>query len=507
MATVQKVFTGVAAAFTAFREVLVSPDNVAKMTNLQRIGFYSHMWQLYHNTIFEKLELWADYIAKQRLYSNIRSIYNPVERLVDFYAGMVWPGVLSSTGEELPEGERLAIPLVTDDKRLREVIGQLWQWSNWQNGKTLLPRYGAMTGNVLAEVIDDREREKVYKTITWPGLVADIETDPTGNVTSYILEYDVADGNGGTFRFRKEVTKESFKFFRDDQPYKMPGATASAYDNEYGFVPAVWIKHKDTGTLWGSHACSSSLQKLDDVNSIASHAGDFLHKLIETPQIIFTDGEITDALAPVDDSEERAAINPDDIHLLKGEPGGSVEDLVGNLKPSDALDYIKHRLGEIESDHPELSMWQEMRSKSQITGPAAAQLHGDVDVKVKEAAGNYDRGDISLTQMCVAIGGYRFSRGQWRARTKAQAFFAPFNLQSYEKGDLNFTYAPRPIVAMTPQQIIELRKSRADLADQIAEHVSHREVLRVLGYTTKEAQDAIINERSTEDQTEGANFR
>jgi hypothetical protein len=48
----------------------------------------------------------------------------------------------------------------------------------------------------------------------------------------------------------------------------------------------------------------------------------------------------------------------------------------------------------------------------------------------------------------------RFAEGQggWARRTTQQRYFAPFDLTSYEKGDLELTILPRPLLPETRQE-------------------------------------------------------
>jgi len=105
--------------------------------------WFNFLWACYQNTQFESLSAWAQYRETYQLYRNIRSIYNPTRRLVNFYVAQVYPGVLSEDASKLPDGVQLAIPLSEDtDEGIKSAIAQFWQWSNWQSGNKLMVRYG-----------------------------------------------------------------------------------------------------------------------------------------------------------------------------------------------------------------------------------------------------------------------------------------------------------------------------------------------------------------------------
>src|SRR5690349_21379990 len=161
------------AAASAFQRVWSNPAGMTARNQFEaQVATYEYRWHLYENSIFDDITLWQRYRARYGLYRYIRPLYNPTRRLVDFYTGAVYPGVLAIDAKRLPDGTALAIPLAEDiDEGLRNAIGQLWQWSNWQTGKNLYVRYGAALGDVGVEVVDEVDRGKVTFNVVWPGIV------------------------------------------------------------------------------------------------------------------------------------------------------------------------------------------------------------------------------------------------------------------------------------------------------------------------------------------------
>jgi len=456
------------AAYTAARRVFEEPaqsHNQALYINQQ--ARYNLLWAYYNGSMFEKLAGvnawnwsiyaggWQMYKSNYNLYRNIRLVYNPTRRLVDFYAGQVYPGVLSEDAEALPDGVQLAVPFSKDTpKVLKNAIAQFWQWSNWQSRKSVQVRYGAALGDVLIELIDDLEHGQVSAEIIWPGFVVALELDSAGNVKSYTLRYQALDETGG-YMYSKTVDSEAFRYFRNDEPWDY--GSGSVVENPYGFVPAVWIKHTDVGGHHGSPAIAGSLGKIDELNNLASHAHDQVHKVIGAPLLIASSGAITnisqaqkrgpsiDTLSPASDQES--------VLMLKGPADSRVSSLAGNLNLADALGYIHELTGEIEQDHPELVFYKELRGMSQVTGPAASRLVGDVASRFAEAAASYDQANIKLFQMAVAIAGFRANSGAWGTLNRQQQKFTPFDLESYERGDLDMSIMPRPLLVPTRSEI------------------------------------------------------
>ncbi len=90
---------------------------------------------------------------------------------------------------------------------------------------------------------------------------------------------------------------------------------------------------------------------------------------------------------------------------------------------------------------------------SQVTGPAAARLVGDVANRFAEVAAIVDQANVKLFQMAVAIAGFRANSGAWGSLNRQQQKFTPFDLKSYDKGDLDMAIMPRPLLVPTRQEI------------------------------------------------------
>jgi hypothetical protein len=490
-----------------------SADSIRARLNL--------LWSYYDNSVFDNLAAWASYRSNYTLYRNIRSIYNPTRRLVNFYVAQVYPGVLSEDATKLPDGVAIAIPFSDDtDEALKLAIAQFWQWSNWQSNNKLMVRYGGATGSCLVEVVDNVARGKITTAVRWPGLLADralddspsLVLDDVGNVKFYALEYQATDEAGDSYTYRKEVSQEAFTEYRDDE-------VTSQEDNPYGFVPAVWCKHVDEGWgvdgegLYGAPAISGSIGKIDELNGLASHSNDQIDLLIDSPGIISSDGKIgrvgeqanaikATRAAAVDEFASPAATSTLRTLrrlLLHAPKGASWVPLTGNLQPEQAIPAMDHLLTEIEHDFPELGMYQELRKMSEVTGPGAARMMGDVYSRVLEVSSNYDTQSIKLFQMAAAIGGFRYqeNREGWRLRTAAQAKFAPFGLDSYARGELNMAIMPRPLIPMTEDDTITLTGKRLDNAKKAQGIFNDEKVLEVAGVPEDE-RATILSERENE---------
>lgn len=463
-----RLMSATAAAYAAFRRTYSDPQAAPdRAAWLSRRGHYDHLWALYTNSKYDDLAQWASYKNRYGLYRYVRSVYNPARRLADFYAGIIYPGTLTHDAGRLPNGARIAIPLGEDTPpALVEAIGQIWQWSNWAAGKSLIARWGAALGNVGIEIVDDVERGKVRIEAVWPGAVDALDLDPVGNVKAYALEYEILDAEGKARTYRREVDPETIRTFQDGQPYGYDGNPAE-WANPYGFAPMVWIPHTHAGGSFGEPALRN-LGKLDELNSLVSVALDRIIGVMASPILIAGGGSIAPISGTGASGSTHLDADPqsgrDRIPVVQGPHESTIEQIApeGITEASLLIDAL---LREIEGDHPELTLYRELRGMSHVTGPGAERMLGDAAALIQDARTNYDVHTTKILQMAVAVGGWRASSGAWDrggSLTRQQAKLVGFGLDSYQRGDLDFEIMPRPIIPETPREQAE--RERLELA-------------------------------------------
>lgn len=456
-----------------FRRVYNNPDAFVAQAKYQPwIGRYSLNWSYYIGSALDEFARWSGYRAQNRLYRFTRNVYNPTRRLVDFYAGTVYPGVLTADARKFEDGTVIAIPFSDDTPpKLTKPIASIWKWSNWHVHKTTMIRFAATLGECLVEAVDDLDARKIYFQVWYPATVTQIRTDVRGNVKEYTVEYeydDIDDENNFTGRkhkFKKIVNDRTIRTFRDDKPYDYDG-TGSTRENPYGFAPAVWVKHTEIGLVHGE-PCMRYMSKWDELNSIASHWFDQAHRVLEAPILVSGDNISefnTDAATVNPELVKKPDGQRSNINLIRGSLGADIKAV---QPPSgEVMLAIDHLIEEIEKDHPELTMHREMRRMSQVTGPAVTRLFGDVDIMVNECRTNYDTQMVKLHQMAVAIGGYRLNNGDWgegEEITEDRQVFEPYGLESYARGELDFEIADRPLVPLGRYETIQTQRSEVAL--------------------------------------------
>lgn len=434
---------------------------------------YVEAWNLYTGTLFESIPLAPSLRDDPAIYKHTKLLWKHAEAIVDFYAGVIYQGALPAMGAKLPEDVPSAIPLkseLTDETkttRLMGAISELYDAWNWQQQMSLRPMYGAALGDCLTELVDDLDRRFVYPQTVWPGYVTELELDYVGNVRSYTLEYSVR-GVTDTYRFRKEVDRDEFRYFKNDQPYDF--GDGAVVPNPYRFVPAIWDRHRlgAPGEVRGRSALHGTRQALLQLNSIFSHAFDYQRKVFFAP--IMVAGGSGSAAATNRTHDVTSSPETFDIVRVPGE--ASLMQATFDIgKTAEMLEALRQG---IIDENPEARFYQQMREMQQVTAPGAERLMGDVKNRVDLARSGYDSQTIKLFQMAISMCGFRAHGPEWRTGESGQRIpldrrrqvFEPFDLSSFERGDLAFTIAPRPIVYPTEQERIDLIVAKESLTTQ-----------------------------------------
>ncbi len=480
------------------------------LTREERVDLYSLAWAYYRQTAFANHREWASYITERQLYRLTRLIYNPVTPIVDFYADNIWLAPNETANQAL------VTPLEQEtDEQIIDAIAQIDQWSGFRSSSLVIKRYAAATGCVLVEGIDDLGRQKVLHNAVWPGYVTDIELNDVGDVQSYTLEYTAWDRAAKTqYTYRKEVTKETFSYFRDGRPFIPEGRTAEVEPNPYGFVFAVWIKHADDGGDYGLPAMPA-FHKVDEINSLASHLHDNIHKMIESPKVISTDGvilPISGASAGAAEPNRQGRLYMDDPRyehaFFKTGQGAGVLDLAGSLKLGESQPYLRDAIESLNDDYPELQAAAIIRENSQLSGAALERMLTPAQNKLDSAQAGYNAQLVKLRQMQLAVAGMRANGGGWMNKTKQQDLFRPFSLNSYAKGELDFAIRPASLVGETEAEQEDLLMKKAARAGALEGIIDRREQLRIAGFSDvtveeilkrEEAAEAIITEDEADD--------
>jgi hypothetical protein len=436
---------------SAFREAYLSAGVVESSEfgdwNARQLR-YAIYWAYFQNDAYSKLHTWSTkFKADYGLYRYIRGIYNPAFRLASFWQAHLMGGALDAAAGD-GKAKSSALPILIPDtnaqaEALRLALATLWRDSNWQVKKDVLTLRGSVFGDVGLRIVDDPDRAKVYLDLVSPDLIRDLTMDPFGNVKGYVLE-DVRDDPRGTGNVDRDVTYREvctrdgdnvhWQTFLDNTPFAWNG-TAAEWDEPYGFVPFVFIKHNDIGLDWGLSELHAGRAKFSEADDIASKTSDQIRKLVDAPWLFagVTKSVATPTATAGTPTTDKPQPGREEIPALYAPVGATATPLVAPLDLGNTLAHIKEILSEIERDYPELKA-DELRLSGALTGRALELAQQPATDKVLQRRVNYDNALVRAQQMAIAIGGYRGYGG-----------YAGFDLGSFAAGALEHSIGERSV--------------------------------------------------------------
>ena len=408
------IWQRIAMATKAFREGYITSDLLDSGdydNHDARKLRYQIFWSMYENTMYRDIHSWAQALRTQYgLYKNIRNIYNPTFRMVEFWKMIVWGGFLDDEAEETG-----AIPIKTSSEQVRKGIKQLWQDSNWALYKDILVGWGTSLGDTAIRVVDDTELREVRMEPVHPATIKDIEFDPKNNVTMYELEEGRLH-----WETEKEVTYReiatlvgdvvTYETFVDDTPTGWDGQPET-WSEQYGFIPFVMIQHNNVGSSWGWPEVHAALSKINELEDLASKLSDYIRKVVD-PVWLFNfkkpkvdadmqmQTENASANRPYPGREEMPAI------YVPNPQANAIPLVTDMIDVEKTLMAINGILSELERDFPELQMdiWS---VGGYTTGTAMKTARQRVERKVQQRRPNYDGALIRAHKMALSIGSQR----------------------------------------------------------------------------------------------------
>jgi hypothetical protein len=437
---------------------------------------YAERWAIYSGSAYSSPMMRHMRRVNPAVYQNTTLLWNHSNGVVGFYETHVYLGGISTDGKPMADGTYGAIPLIPQvdteqqEADLRLAFAELATLWNWEAKKSEIPRMAAAIGDVLTEIIDDTEHHRVYPQMVWPGYVTDIELDPFDNVIAYALEYDVTEetpAGNVTFRFRKEVDKDEYRYYRDDEPWRdVNGHGDAVQENPYGFVPATWDRHRTGWDERGIAATDSTRQAFHMINSLMSHGIDHQRKVFFAPIIVkgkvFRPGttKLDLGRAPRIVGTEDAYSRPENagasFDILAGGENAAIEGFAFDVGKT--LEFVRELKDGVLAEQPEGTFYQELRQMGQISGTAAERLLGDSAGRIRLIRANHDIQTIKRFQMAMTIAGMRVNNGDWGAASELrrwQRAFLPYTLESYHRGEMDFRIADRPLIIPTELERIE----------------------------------------------------
>lgn len=410
----------------AFRQTYVTYD-VLDSDDFEdynaRLLRYSILFGFYENTVYDNLRTWSiAYKTNYSLYRYIRNIYNPANRLTEFWRTVIWGGAL-----DMEAGEQGAIPIRNASSQLRNAIATLWKSTNMGMQKDLITLYGASMGDVGVKVVDDPEKQRTYLKVIHPSEIRDVIMDHRGHCQGYVLEKEVIDAQGREVPF-VEVCE---RIGDQDVRYRLyeDGRLIDTWSAAYGFVPFTMIRHNFVGATYGWSEMQPHRSKIHEVDEQASKLHDYVRKAID-PMWLFNFKEPKNSPTAKGIGEDATSSNPQPgreevTSLYVPDFRAKAQALVTDSIDLDQVgNRVKDMIAELERDLPELQMdiWS---AGGYTTGKALKTARQRVEKKVITRRPMYDDPLVNLHGMAIAIGGERGYPG-----------YEGFDLGSYERGEL-----------------------------------------------------------------------
>lgn len=454
---------------------------------LHRRVRYDIFWSHYEGNIYQAFHRWAAALKSDRqLYAYTRTIFSPAYRIGEFWAGHLWGGPLDpDAGDGSATESALPIQLPEDAPKadaLRAAIARIWQYSCWQAKKDTVTRTGAVKGDVAIVVQDDPGPDprgnpqlgNVSLHVVDPSTIARVRRDARGNVKEYVIEEWRSDPEYDQGAFgdvqaeysewcRKVGDSVVYTTYRNREPYdwrEYPEGTdpseevGAEWAEPYGFVPMVFIQHRDMGKGFGWSELQPDFGKMYETDDLASKLSDQIRKLVDNPVYIggAAPGDVT---VDMGDDVEGDGAGRESTPTLYGPEGSVPHSLLGNLDLAGASAHIKAIRDDVELDHPELATDNVGLASS---GEARKVAREKVEAMVVTRRAGYDDAARRVFQMAISIGAIKGYEG-----------FEDFDEGSYERGELDHVIGDRPVFAVDASeklaisaQVLAIAKAAVD---------------------------------------------
>jgi hypothetical protein len=418
-----------------------------------RQELYRTLEGYYMNVVFEELGLAAlePELAASAGTDSLRGIYNPAQAIVDCYVNWTLCGLLGPETDPTAEVHVRAV-----NPALPAAVQQVWDWSQLETEKALVPFYAANYGDALLSVVGRPDQDgspgKVWLEVRHPRTVVDVDYDDRGNIVyarleerkreprtvdSTITGFAVGSLEATEYTWTGIYTKEEFATLKDGQPFDFgPGAR---WPNPWGFVPLVLVRHKPSGGDWGLNAYAQVISVINELCLDASTLGQLLCEWLAPQWAIFGLGKT------------QKKVNRDGSAWLF-EENGDAKALVANVDFSGSYEHISSMLKWLSDRQPELALSRAREANLQTGAAIRAMLFETVKV-LERAQDAYDTGLIRALQMALTIAQSINPGGT------ALAGFA--GLGRYEDGALAFRF-DRPDIL--PVSKLEAMQAEADMA-------------------------------------------
>lgn len=378
---------------------------------------------------------------------DIKPLKNPANRVVEFYAALLWPGHDLS----------VSMPILAGNEAILEPISQIQKWSNFAINKQMAARQFATLGDMFikcnTKLNADGEVTAVYQSFLDPTYVSELETDERGFLT--YLRMDIPqyeeDLNGMEKEtVHTEVWDKASQTWRiwmhekglDEKVEKLgPPTKSGSFQESFGgdYIPIVYQEFRKDGNGRGSGAFTPALTKIDEINIKATRLSQLLFRHGKADKML-TSQAMDASGRPLPPPKVDSLTSADNTITIQGEKfyklpsGWSIEHLIANIDYESHLQAIQGDLDELQQDLPELA-YNRISEASDLSGRALRYMLEAAVSRLLEARGNGESAFVRANEMCLSIGQFN---GLW-------------NIGSFENGAFDHAFKPRPV--LTPDKL------------------------------------------------------
>jgi hypothetical protein len=423
----------------------------------------------------------------------IKGFRNPAFRLIEWYAATLWPGNLPA-----------ALPIETENDRIREPIAQVWTWSNWAARKQRAARWLARDGDLFIKIVSRQNAagqvDRVYFQLLDAACVTEFDCDERGFIQWIRLDVPQLKRENDKAKtvMLTEVWDKSTETFRQWEHEQtadtaigqlgVPERTEPFSVFGLSFIPVVWSPFRDVGGDRGQAAIMPIIDKIDEANRKAARLG----------QMLFRSNKNTWALEGIGNDAQGRPLPPPSIGERGGNgttsgtvtqgdedfyrlPGNSkLASLVPNLDYDAYLKALQDDMREIENDAPEL-LYFRITELGELSGRALRFLLGPAIKRTEEARGNAEQALVRANQIALTLG--------------VAAGLFPKEIGTYEEGAFDHGFEEREVVPLSEVEAAEAEKLQAaTVAIERDLGISEAAGLRKLGYSEQEIE-AMARER------------
>jgi hypothetical protein len=503
---------GESAAFAAAQAAIGSIGRSISATEM-----YGRLESAYYNgQTFDDIIAYIERAMGANAPRRVKALRSPAFRVVEFYAGHIWPG------ESLDE----AFTFQTGGSALEKAIRQVWTWSNFGAKRSMFARRYAMLGNLFIGVRQSPDKSRVFFRYLDPRWVTRhlFDDQDRGYLTYARLDIpqERVDDKGDIVNFWVteiwDKQRDTYRRWEHEQgaeasPEAMGATTHSgSIMSLFGidFIPIVHAQFRDDASGLGLGAYQLQLGKIDEANRLATelHAKLFRHNqptfVVSANSVDKTGRAMPAPVIPGLEGYRQRAANPGITYGTNGTqdtpgavstvdvinvgdeqwiylPGNAtIEDLIPKIAWGDALAVLVDYLGELAEDLPEMVYSQIKSMPGDASGQALrVRLMSAVD-RANEARANVIPALIRANQMAITLGqnGNLFD-----------------GLGDFASGRLDHTLSLLPVIPQNELEKLDAdgkRAANAVVKDQAG--WPRRTIFTEAGYTAPEA-DTMIGQR------------